>query len=193
MTSAAPARPPATPGLTGAELLRWYWLKEELLTLARTMGVATGGGKQELTARLVAALDGRPVPAPAARSPRRPAALVEPLTAETVILPGQRCTQQVRAWFTAQVGTAFRFDGPVRAAVAAGGTLGEVLEVWRTTRQRPAGEIGAQFELNRFLRAWRADHPGGSHREALDAWAAHRALPREARALHEGQDTGEHV
>ena len=173
-------RPPLSPALSGAELQRWYWLKEELLALARELGVPRGGGKQELTARLAAALDGRPVPAAAPRPRTTGTPLPEPLTPGTVLPPGQRCTQQLRAWFREQAGPAFRFDEPVRAVVAGGCTLGEALAHWRATRDRPQGEIAAQFELNRFLRRWRADHPGGTHREALAAWAAHRALPRTA-------------
>ncbi|MPR00541.1 hypothetical protein GB931_21965 [Modestobacter sp. I12A-02628] len=176
------SRPPLTPALSGAELRRWYWLRAELAPLARTLGVPGGGGKQELTDRLAAALDGRPV-APAPRRGVGAARLPEPLTEATVLPAGQRCTQQLRAWFTAQVGPAFRFDGPMREFVAggAGRTLGDALEHWHTTRARPRGEIGEQFELNRFVRAWHLQHPDGARADALAAWRAHRALPVDAR------------
>ena len=117
------------------------------------------------------------------RSPRARAtggALPEPLTPATVLPPGQPCTQQLRAWLRAQAGPGFRFDGPVRGVIAGGCTLAEALATWRATRDRPPAEIGAQFELNRFLRQWRAANPGGSHRQALDAWAEHRSRPRSA-------------
>ncbi|PPK97449.1 hypothetical protein CLV92_104270 [Kineococcus xinjiangensis] len=173
-------RPAPSPTLSGAELQRWYWLKEELLVLARQLGVPRGGGKQELTARLAAALDGRSLPPPTPRARTSGAPLPEPLTPDTVLPPGQRCTQQLRAWFREQVGPGFRFDEPMRTVVAAGCTLGEALEHWHATRERPPADIGEQFELNRFLRRWRSEHPGRSHREALTAWAAHRARPRPA-------------
>ena len=64
--SGGQTRPDITAVTTGAELLRWYWLRTELADLARALGVRTGGGKRELTARLVAHLDGEPAPPAAA-------------------------------------------------------------------------------------------------------------------------------
>jgi hypothetical protein len=172
-------RPPLTPALSGAELARWYWLKAELAGLARELGVPASGGKRELTARLVAVLDGREPPAPSP-PPRAAPQLTGPLSAGTAIPPGQRCTQHLRAFFAAEVGPGFRFDGAMRAFIAdgAGRTLGEAVEHWHATRDRPPGEIGEQFELNRFLRAFHAEHPAAGRAEALAAWRAHRAAPR---------------
>jgi len=164
-------RPPLTPELSGAELLRWYWLKDELVRLARDLGVSTAGGKQELTERLAAELDGRPLPT-VTRAGAAGRQLTGELTVETVIPPGQRCSQLLRNFFVQQFGAAFRFDGPLRQFIAegAGRTLGEAVSFHRTTRGRQPGEIGAQFELNRFLRDWHLAHPDGSRAEALQAW-----------------------
>ncbi|MEU7555004.1 hypothetical protein AB0B01_22130 [Streptomyces sp. NPDC044571] len=62
----------------------------------------------------------------------------------------------------------------------AGHTLAEAVAHWHDTRGRAAEppEIGAQFELNRFLRDWHTRHPDGTRREALAAWQVHRARPR---------------
>lgn len=186
-------RPSLSPALSGAELLRWYWLRTELVDLARTLDVGRAGGKQELTARLVAALDGGPEPSRPTR-PTPPGAAVAqgtpagrqpggPLTPETVILPGQRCSQELRRFFVEQLGAGFRFDGPMRRFVAAGAgrTLGEALEHWQATRSAPGGEIGPQFELNRFLRDWQAARPDGRRADALVAWRVHRSLPVDGR------------
>ncbi|WP_258725889.1 SAP domain-containing protein [Cellulomonas sp. NS3] len=187
------ARPDLTPALSGGELLRWYWLREELAVLARTLGVRTSGSKQELTERLAAALDGRPAPARSAeRAARRPAPspLVRPLTDATELPLGQRCSQELRTYLAGRIGPGFRFDGHLRELVGsrAGLTLGDVVAHWHATRDCAPREIGAQFELNRFLRAWHAAHPGRSHTEALDAWRAHRALPVDAREAGSGQE-----
>ena len=48
------SRPALAEDMSGQELLRWYWLRSELATLALSVGVAASGGKQELTAQLVA-------------------------------------------------------------------------------------------------------------------------------------------
>ncbi|MGW6705811.1 DUF6434 domain-containing protein [Streptomyces sp. NPDC054956] len=177
------ARPPLSPALTGAELARWYWTLAELSALARQMGLSAGGGKVAVTARIVAALDGAPAPAaPAARRAGRQ--LAAPVGADSVIPPGQRCSQVLRAYFTREIGPGFHFDAFMREYVAqgAGRTLGEAVAHWHATRARAARpqEIGTQFELNRFLRDWHARHPEGTRTEALAAWSAHRSRPRSA-------------
>ncbi|GAT69964.1 cytoplasmic protein [Planomonospora sphaerica] len=179
-----PRRPALTSDLTGRELLRWYWRKDELVSFARRIGVGTGGGKQELTARLAAALDGEPFTEPRTTA-RRPSAprLPEPLTEDTVLPEGQRCSQQLRAFFQQRIGPAFHFDAAMRDFVAtgAGRTLGEAVTHWHATRDAGRPAIGAQFELNRFLREWHAAHPGAGRRAALQAWREHRSLPVDAR------------
>ncbi|MFG2824018.1 DUF6434 domain-containing protein [Kitasatospora sp. NPDC048365] len=180
--AAAGARPALTAGLTGAELLRWYWTLEELTGLARTMGVPRGGGKPALTARLTAALDGRPLPAAPTR--RRPAGaqLAGPVDGASVIPAGQRCSQVLRGYFLAEIGPGFHFDAAMREFIARnpGRTLADAVAHWHATRAGAAGprEIGEQFEFNRFTAAWHRENPEGSRAEARAAWFAHRALPR---------------
>ncbi|MFC5063394.1 DUF6434 domain-containing protein [Actinomycetospora atypica] len=178
-----PTRPELTPDLSGAELRRWYWTLAELTALARRLGVPARGGKLVLTERLVAALDGIPAP-PTPRPPRTAGRqLAPPLDLDTVIPPGQRCSEVLRAFLRAEIGPGFTFDAHVRGFVAdgAGRTLADLVAHWHATRDAPPAEIGAQFELNRFLRERRARHPGEPRAEALAAWRAHRALPRDRR------------
>jgi len=187
-------RPQLMAELTGAELQRWYWLATELAGLARELGVSPSGSKQQLTARLVAVLDGNTPGQPADQPPRRDRGRGRQLTGElnlhSVIPRGQRCSQVLRRFFTAQVGPSFRFDGPMREFVAtgAGRTLGEAVEHWHATRGRAPGDIAPQFELNRFLRDWHAAHPDGNRGEAFVAWRLHRSLPVEARPSNERSD-----
>lgn len=180
-----PRRPLLSPDLSGSELLRWYWLKSELVGLARQLGVSAAGAKAELTARLVAVLDGQPVPTAVSGPASSGAQLTGPFRRDTLIPAGQRSGQALRAWFVEQIGPGFRFDGPMRAFIFTGGrTLGEAVDHWYATRNRGPQEIEPQFELNRFGRAWRAEHPGATHAAMLTAWAAHRALPLEERSLN---------
>ncbi|MFG2918293.1 DUF6434 domain-containing protein [Kitasatospora sp. NPDC048298] len=181
-TAATESRPPLTAGLTGSELLRWYWTLDELTALARSMGVARHGGKAALTARLAAALDGTPPPAaPARRSPAT-AQLAAPVDGDTVIPPGQRCSQVLRRYFVETIGPGFHFDAFMRDFIArsAGRTLADAVAHWHATRPetvRPR-EIGEQFEFNRFTSAWHRANPAGTRAQARDAWYAHRALPK---------------
>ncbi len=177
------SRPTLDEHLTGQELLRWYWLRSELAAFARSLGVAASGAKRDLTARLVAHLDGSPSRSPTPPRQPTPTALAEPLTAATLIPPGQRCTQQLRRYFTDLIGPSFAFDAAMRDFIfnGAGRTLGAAVNHWHFTRSQPQPEIGSQFELNAFIRDWHHHHSSGSHAQALHAWRIHRDLPVEAR------------
>ena len=175
-------RPLLTQGLSGAELRRWYWTKAELVAFARSVEIRTSGSKEQLTDRLADRLDGRVERAEPRRAP--PAAqLTGPVTSATVIPPGQRCSQLLRAFFRSEIGPSFRFDGPMREFVSTANgaaTLGDAVEHWRRTRHQQR-EIGRQFELNRFTRQWHREHPGGSAEQLRAAWLAYRSQPTDAR------------
>lgn len=189
MEAMSEIRPPLSAVLTGAELRRWYWTLQELTALARELAVPRGGGKQALTDRLAAALDGAPAPsATGSRASGRQ--LGSPVTNQTVIPAGQRCSQVLREHFRREIGPQFTFDAVMRTFIAdgQGRTLGEAVAHWHATRG-VAGQpkpIGPQFELNAFLRRWRRDHPSGSRDDALAAWRHHRGLPLEARTAAAG-------
>ncbi|MEU3315950.1 DUF6434 domain-containing protein [Streptomyces sp. NPDC006662] len=179
----AEARPELTAALSGNEFSRWYWTLAELTVLARELGVPRGGGKAVLTERLRAALDGGAAPA---EPPRRRSAsrqLAAPVDGFTVIPEGQRCSQVLREYFRREIGAGFHFDASMRAFVGegAGRTLADAVAHWHATRETAARpqEISPQFELNRFLRNWHAEHPAGTRAEALAAWRAHRGRPRD--------------
>lgn len=177
-------RPRLTPNLTGAELQRWYWLKDELTDFARLLGIQTTGGKETLTARIVASLEGREERDAVVTRSVTAKQLQPPLFADTVIPPGQRCSQVVRAWLEAQLGTEFRFDAHMRDFFAGADgtrTLQDALDHWRRTRGQNEKPIDPQFEYNRFSRAWHLEHPGGSHQGMITAWQHYRSMPVDTR------------
>lgn len=181
--------------MTGPEFRRWYWLKSELMSFARSLGVSASGSKAELTDRVAAALDGESA-RPPARSSRRSTQLGGPLSTATVIPEGQRCSQPLRAWFTEQVGPGFRFDAAMRdfiASSAGTATLGDAVDHWHATRNAPPHEIGAQFEFNRFTRMWYRHHPGEPRAQLLVAWRRYRELPADGPGLRSsGLESGHH-
>ncbi|MEV4095197.1 DUF6434 domain-containing protein [Streptosporangium saharense] len=178
------ARPALSPELTAEEFRRWYWLKEELAGFARELGIRATGGKDLLAARISAALDGHAFsePVPVRRAGARQ--LAGPLDGDTVVPPGQRCGQAVRAWFVGQVGEGFHFDAEMRAFFAGADgtrTLRDALDHWHSTRGGGERGIDSQFEYNRFTRSWHRDHPEGTREELLAAWWEYRNRPVEAR------------
>jgi len=181
-----PDRPAASAQLAAGEFLRWYWLKSELVALARELGVSTGGSKRQLTDRIAqrlatgpsaTAADTRQSRSRSQGSGRSAAPLPEPLTTHTVVPAGQPCSQQLRTWFRGEIGPHFTFDAHMRQFFAAADgttTLDDAVRFWHTTRgQRPA-KIAPQFEFNQFTRDWRIAHPEGERSELLTAWATYR-------------------
>ncbi len=177
-------RPPLSSALDGVELLRWYWLKDELIQFARGLGVRTSGGKRALSERLAAHLDGRAFTEPPPIKTAGNSQLSGVLTASTVIPRGQRCSQVVRAWLAMHIGPSFHFDAAMRQFFGdtdGTQTLEDALEHWRSTRGNDSQPIDAQFEYNRFTRTWRKDHPQGERADLLEAWGEYRSQPVDLR------------
>lgn len=183
-SDATAVRPALSRDLSAEEFVRWYWLKDELAAFARTLGIRATGAKELLADRIAAELAGRAFVEPAAATVARSTQLSGELTGATLIPAGQRSSQTVRAWMTAQVGPAFHFDAEMRGFFAESDgtrTLADALAHWHSTRRQEPRGIDPQFEYNRFTRAWHAQHPAGSRRELLAAWAEYRSRPVEER------------
>jgi SAP domain-containing new25/Domain of unknown function (DUF6434) len=178
------ARPALTRDLNATEFLRWYWLKVELCSFARTVGLSATGSKQEVTARIAACLEGKTPPDPPTRQSKAAEQLQGPLTLETVIPPGQRATQVLREFFQREVGSGFRFTGPIRTFIAESQgdrTLGEAIALYQSGRGQKTEVIASQFELNRFTRTFHEQHAGATAKEVRAAWIRYRSLPVDQR------------
>lgn len=184
MTRAQDPRPALARDLPESEFVRWYWTKDELAEAARAWGLRATGSKELLASRIAAALAGRafaePAPARRAAGPQ----LRAPIAGDTRIPAGQRCSQVVRAWMEEQLGGGFHFDAAMRAFFAESdgtSTMRDALAHWAETRGAGPRPIDAQFEFNRFTRAWTAAVPDGSREELLAAWWDYRRRPRDER------------
>lgn len=169
------SRPAVDAVATSEDVADWYWTRAELNQIATRLTVGRSGSKAELTARLIAVLNGAEPPAPVRRSS---ATLREPFELTDVVPEGQRMTRALRQFMQAHAGPEFRFDARMRQFFAApqGRTLADAVQVWRSTG-RTDQEIPAQFEYNRFTRAYRAAHPGASAQQVRAAWAQYKDTP----------------
>ncbi|MEM7325797.1 MAG: DUF6434 domain-containing protein [Actinomycetota bacterium] len=179
-TAAEPNRPVLSSALGEAEFRRWYWTLRELQGFARTIGVSPSGRKAEVTERIAAALSGRPQPT--AERPSTVDHLAGPLTRDTVVPPKQRATQELRAFFTTEIGPSFRFNGHMRDLLGRGNvTLGQAIDHWFETVGTELGNQSESLEFNRFTRAWHDAHPTGTPAESRAAWKRYRSLPTDRR------------
>ncbi len=177
------SRPDLTRQLAPDVFLDHYWLRAELAAFCRQNGVSAAGSKEDLGKRVRAILAGDPLPQPV-KARARNAAMPAHFTRETRIAPGWRCSQALRSFLGQEIGRPFRFDARMRALIhsGAGKTLAEVLDDW-TDHQTQAGQtdIPAQFEYNRFVRAYRQVAPDACHRDVAAAWMAFRTAPKSRR------------
>ncbi|MEY8566497.1 DUF6434 domain-containing protein [Corynebacteriaceae bacterium 7-707] len=167
--------------MTAVEFQRWYWLKDELVVFAKQLGIRTTGGKELLAARIVAKLGGRAFTEPSTAKRSGGKQLSAPISPDTVIPVGQRCSQVVRRWMAERAGEDFHFDAEMRAFFAeADGTrtMQDAVDHWRATRGQSRRNIDPQFEYNRFTRSWHEQNPGSSRDELLAAWQDYRSRPR---------------
>jgi hypothetical protein len=172
-------RPLLNPQISAEDFLAYYWLKEELAAFCRALGISTAGSKQELTQRICDYLSQVPVQPSARRPKKAPGKMPVTFTRETVIGPGFRCSQALRAFFETEIGPAFHFNGVMRDFIqnGQGKTLQQAIDRWRQQTLEPRSEkaIEPQFEYNRHVRQFFAANPGKTLRDAIASWEAKKA------------------
>lgn len=157
------------------DFLSFYWLKEELVRFLREQGLSTAGSKADLTARISRFLATGTAPETrAAPKVAKRAEMPKTFTRQSVIGPGWRCSQELRAFLEQEIGLHFHFDGVMRDFIhkGAGKTLQEAIETWEAAQRQPAQEkpIAPQFEYNRHIREYFKAHPGAPLQEAIQDW-----------------------
>lgn len=169
-------RPNPSAHLSETEFLRWYWLRSELSSLCRLLGIPSSGNKEEVTTRIAAHLGQRPPP-PRTRTTRT--APPATLTPDTPVTPGWPLSAQLRQFFVHHCGESFRFNQSLRDFFRSGsGTLADALATYRASLANPPREIPKVFEFNRFARAFRQSHPHATHEDLTKAWLHARSQPR---------------
>ena len=171
-------RPKLNRQIRPEDFLSFYWLKEELICFLREQGLSTTGSKRNLTARISQFLEtGAPsknAENKASQKLAKRADMPTTFTRQSVIGPGWRCSQDLRAFFEQEIGTHFHFDGGMRDFIhnEVGKTLQEAIDTWEAERRKPAQEksIAPQFEYNRHLREYFKTHPGAHLQEAIQDW-----------------------
>ncbi len=179
-------RPKITRVSSVEDITGWYWTKAELVDIARRLGVARSGSKAELTARLVAALDGSagdalPVRTSTRARPPKSEQLRPPFAPSQRIPVGQPLTRQLREWLDAQAGHPIRVNRQMRAMMREPGerTLADLLKA--ATSPVPETAIGPQFERNRFWRLMARTHPEWTRVQREKAWQEFRSRPTSER------------
>ena len=167
-------RPELNRQISPQDFLSFYWLKEELIIFLRAQGLSATGSKAELTNRISRFLETGTVENNAPRKSAKRTDMPTTLTRQSVIGPGWRCSQELRAFFEWEIGPHFHFDGVMRDFIhnGVGNTLQEAIETWEAAQHdpRPEKPIAPQFEYNRHVREYFKAHPGAPLAEAIQDW-----------------------
>ena len=174
------ARPPLYDGISASDLRDYYWMKAELVDWCRRRGIPSGGGKLELIERMTRFLEtgdtGREAGGRKSSLHSRFDWANARLTESTLITSDYRATRNVRAFFEVRLGKSFRISVPFTEWMRAnpGQTLADAIDAWKRlkeeARRTAPKEIAPQFEYNRYVRAFLADNPGRSRKEAVACW-----------------------
>jgi hypothetical protein len=167
-------RPELNRQISPQDFLSFYWLKEELIIFLHAQGFSTSDSKQELTSRISRFLETGRVENNVQKKLAKKAEMPMTLTCQSVIGPGWRCSQELRAFLEREIGPHFHFDGVMRDFIhnGVGKTLQEAIETWEAEQRNPRQEkpIAPQFEYNRHVREYFKAHPGAPLAEAIQDW-----------------------
>jgi len=172
-------RPKLDKNISESDFKEFYWLKEELVNFCRFVGILTSGSKTELEGRIIRFLNSSIIEKPK----RKTKALStfnwreEPLTRETHITDNYKNNQNVRRFFTEQIGKRFRFNIAFMDWMKAnvGKTLGNAVDAWleieelKKMRTEPK-KILPHLQYNRYVRDFLADNPEKSMQDAIKHW-----------------------
>jgi SAP domain-containing new25/Domain of unknown function (DUF6434) len=165
-------RPALNLVISESEFLRWYWLKEELISFCRENALVISGSKPELTSRIAAHLSGAKQPDRV--SVKRNAKMPEKFTPNTVIEPGWRCGPKLGEYFRQIFGKKFRFNAAIRNYIhtQVGCTLEDAAHCYAASiaPDAPKQEIIPQNQYNRHMREYYEQNPHATREQVLSAW-----------------------
>lgn len=179
-------RPELKKELDADLFLQYYYLKEEMQVFCREHGLAASGGKNEIKMRVETFLRTGAQPSQGTKTRTVLVKHAQPinLSLETPIEENFRCTEQHRAFFESIIGKQFHFSVKFQKYLKehSGQTYADAVEAWhQIDRERKKGKgmepIDAQFEYNRYIRAFFADNPGMTLKEAIVCWKYKRSQP----------------
>lgn len=189
MTQISENRPDITTIRNSETLKRWYWLKDELISCARTYGLKTSGGKFEILDRIGYFLDTGSKTAPGDQAKPKASTFDwhgAKLSLATVITDNYKNSQNVRRFFCKEIGAQFKFTIALMDWMKAntGKTLADAVNEYHRLTAMAAKpgfktNIKSHNQFNQYMRDILSDNPRMGIGEVRRIWARKRALPSE--------------
>lgn len=179
-------RPPLSREISAKDFKDFYWLKKELQEFCKKEGLRQSGSKVEIANRILHYLTTGKSPQVVNKKLAKRSTFdwsTGALSPSTIITDNYKNSENVRSFFTEQIGKPFKFNVKFMNWMKAnqGKTLGDAIVAWRKIKQEKKAriapkEIAPQFEYNRYLRDFLADNPGKSRKEGIELWKIKRSL-----------------
>lgn len=173
---------------TGAELKRWYWLKEELVDFCKRTQLSYVGAKFDILERIAKALDKGAISTENTTKEIKPTSKFvwskSFLTLDTVITDSYTNGPNTRKFFKQQCGDKFHFSIPFMDFMKnnCGKTLQDAVNEWHRLNEQSKdknfkSEIPASNQYNKYIRDFFADNPTMTLKQARHFWKLKRSLP----------------
>lgn len=164
----------------------FYWLKEELVTFGKKIGIDTSGGKIDITERIAEYIQsGFVIKKANSRKQSRTSKFdwnSEALSLDTIITDSYKNTENVRKFFLENIGNHFSFNVLFMnwTKENIGASLKDAIEEWKKIHELKKDknyktDIAPQFEYNRYMRAFLADNTDKTRKDAMKYWKLKRA------------------
>lgn len=178
-------RPDLNTQLSLKDFNEFYWLKQELVSFCKTVGISTSGGKIEIADRIRHYISTGEV----IKNQTKKSAVISTfdwgaatLTRSTVITDNYKNGENVRSFFIQEIGPHFTFNIIFMKWIKnnAGKTLEDAVVEWKRIhdlKKKPdyVSEIDPQFEYNTYMRAFLKDNPDLSSKDAMRYWKLKRS------------------
>ena len=157
----------------------FYYLKSELVEFCKKNGLQTSGGKPELTERVYRFL--KSGEKTTSRSQRKNIKPIENLTTESIIEENISCSEQLRAFYKAHIGSGFKFCVQFQRWLKnnAGKTYGDSIKAYNqiiNNKNVLPKEIDKQFEYNTYIRDFFKDNKDKTLKQAICCWNYKKSL-----------------
>lgn len=181
-------RPKLDKNVSSRDFKDFYWLKKELVSFCKENNLKSSGGKIEIANRIIHFLETGKRTKNVKDKIDKPISNFDwncaRLNLETKITDNYKNTENVRAFFTSEIGKHFKFNVLFMNWMKQniGKTLHDAIIEWNRINlikkdKNFKSEIGIQFEYNSYMRDFLKDNPNMTANDARKYWK----LKRETR------------
>jgi len=163
----------------------FYWLKSELISFCREIGLSSSGGKIEIANRISKYLEtGKITKKATTKKPKLPKA-TQPITNGTVIGIEYRTYKEKKEFLKSVIGNQFHFTINLLDYFKKNTgkrTYGDLIKEWykeQELKKDPnfAKEIAPQFEYNTYIRDFMKNNPNKTRNDAIKYWKIKKSKP----------------